>query len=238
MTTRAWSAVLIPLIGSLALAAPVPKDKEAKPGPVTDEQLKDSENNLKQIVLAMHNYLDAHGAFPSNVNPLGKEKPAVSWRVLLLPYMEEDALYKEYNFEKAWNSEDNKKLIEKLPKVYQPIRVKTKEKGQTFYRGFAGAGALFEPGQKIGIAAITDGTSNTIAVVEADEPVVWTKPEDLPFDPKKPLPKLGGLFDGEFHIALCDGSVRKVKAKFDADILKAMITRNGGEVADANNLDK
>ena len=219
-------------------AAPVPKDKDEKPGPVTDEQLKESEKNLKQIALGMHNYESVYGHLPNNTNPLGKEKPAVSWRVLLLPYMEEDALYKEYNFEKAWNSEENKKLIDKLPKIYQPIRVKTKEKGQTFYRGFAGPGAVFEAGQKITLPGIADGTTNTVAVVEADEPVIWTKPEELAFDPKKPLPKLGGLFDGEFHMALCDGSVRKVKAKFDADVMKAMITRNGGEVTAADGLDK
>jgi hypothetical protein len=77
---------------------------------------------------------------------------------------------------------------------------------------------------------LIDGSSNTVMVVEAGESVPWTKPDDLPFDAKKDLPKLGGLFDGVFHAAYADGSVHRSKAKFDAETLKAMITRNGGEV--------
>ena len=72
-------------------------------------------------------------------------------------------------------------------------------------------------------------------MVEAGEPVIWTKPADLPFDEKKPLPKLGGLFDGEFHVGLCDGSVMLVKKNFDEKEMKSLITPSGGEVI---NLDK
>lgn len=239
---------LFPLLAFVAagvlLAAPVPKEKKDDFGPITDEQLKASENNLKQILLAMHNYESAMGKFPNNgpMTPGKKGAKPVSWRVHILPYVEEDNLYKEmwddYKWDEAWDSEANKKWVEKMPKIYAPIRVTTKEKGHTFYRGFTGKGAVFEAGLKLTIPAITDGTSNTVAVVEAGESVPWTKPDDLPFDPKKELPKLGGLFDGEFHMALCDGSVRRVKAKFDADVMKALITRSGGEVADASSLDR
>ena len=67
-------------------------------------------------------------------------------------------------------------------------------------------------------------------MVEAGEPVVWTKPDDLPFDEKKDLPKLGGLFDGEFHVLTADGAVHRAKKDFDPTTLKSMITRMGGEV--------
>ena len=226
---------LILLVGGAAATAQTPK--EEKLAPPTANELKTSENNLKQIGLALHNYESAMQVFPNNSNPQGK-KPAVSWRVAILPFIEQENLFKAYKFDEEWDGENNKKLIEKMPTTYAPVRVKTKEKGHTFYRGFTGKGTLFEEGKPFSLAKITDGTSNTIAVVEAGESVPWTKPDDIPFDAKKDLPKLGGLFDGEFHIALCDGSVRKVKAKFDADILKAMITRNGGEVVDVKKLDK
>jgi hypothetical protein len=68
--------------------------------------------------------------------------------------------------------------------------------------------------------------------------VIWTKPDDLPFDANKALPKLGGLFDGEFHVAVCDGSVILVKKDYDADEMKKFITHNGGEVLDIDKLKK
>jgi hypothetical protein len=121
--------------------------------------------------------------------------------------------------------------------VYAPIRVKA-EPGQTFYRGFAGPGTVFEPKQQIRFAGIADGMSNTVWVVEAGEPVIWTKPDDLPFDAKKDLPKLGGLFDGEFHYLMCDGSVHAARKDFDHLVFKRMVTRADGEVIDTDAVDK
>jgi hypothetical protein len=66
-------------------------------------------------------------------------------------------------------------------------------------------------------------------VVEAGDPVPWTKPDDLVFDPEKPLPKLGGEFPDIFNAAFCDGSVHEVTKKIDDKTLRALITRNGGE---------
>lgn len=223
------SALAVALLAVLVVAAPVPKEK-AKEEPATDEQRKQVENNLKQIVLAMHNYHDATGSWPADTANL-------SWRVQLLPYMEEGPLYKSFALNEAWDSDTNKKLIENLPKIYAPVRVKA-EKGETFYRGFGGSNAatagVFEPGKRITLAGVTDGTSNTISVIDAGEPVIWTKPgTDLDPDAKE-FPKLGRMIDGDyFFCAMCDGSTKKVKRDFDEKSMKAVISRNGGEVYDA-----
>jgi Protein of unknown function (DUF1559) len=228
----AFAVLTATLLAVLVVAAPVPKDK-AKEEPATDEQRKEVEDRLKEIVLGMHNYHDAVGSMPADVVD-AKKKPLLSWRVQLLPYMEYDELYKEFKLDEAWDSDTNKKLIEKLPKVYAPTRVKA-EKGETFYRGFGGTNAitagLFETGKKVGINSITDGTSNTIAVIDAGEPVIWTKPgTDLDPDAKE-FPKLGRMIDGDFfYCAMCDGSTKKVLRKFDEKAIKAAISRNGGEV--------
>jgi hypothetical protein len=208
-------------------AAPPPKVVEEKLPPATDKQWQDSANNLKQIGLAIHSFHDATGSFPNNTRQ--NDKPLLSWRVQILPYLGEQDLYKQFNLAEPWDSEANKKFIEKMPKVLAPIRVKGKA-GETYYRGFEGPGAVFEKGLNIRIASITDGTSNTALVVEAGEPVVWTKPDDLPFDPAKDLPKLGGLFDGEFNLLLCDGSVHRVRKDFDAATMKLVIQRADGNV--------
>jgi hypothetical protein len=228
----ALSAGVFVAVAVLAVAAPVPKPGAAKLPPPTEKQLEQSKNNLKQIMIAVHSYCDVTGAVPNNVFDAKAKKTLLSWRVHLLPYLGEEQLYKQFKLDEAWDGETNMKLVEKMPKVFAPIRVKAKP-GETFYRGFTGADTVFEAGARYGIAQIPDGTSNTIGVVEAGEPCVWTKPDDLPFDPTKPLPKLGGMFEDTFHVALMDGSVQAVNGKkMDADAFKRMLVRSSGLVRD------
>src|SRR5262249_53429272 len=155
-------------------------------------------------------------------------KPHLSWRVLILPYIEQDALYKEFHLDEPWDSDHNKKLIAKMPKVYAHAGI---EKGEhtTVFRVFTGKGTVFEGSKGCRIADITDGTSNTLLAVEAAEAVPWTKPDELPFNPAK-MPKLGGHFKGVFLGAFCDGSVRTISLSIKPKTLEAIITRNGGEV--------
>src|SRR5262249_38673184 len=156
-----------------------------------------SQNNLKQIALASINYADTNRGAMANDVYSKDGKPLLSWRVLILPYVEQVDLYKQFKMDEPWDGENNKKLIAKMAKVFAPVRVKAKE-GETFYQVFFGEKTLFGPKQRSNFPrSITDGTANTGLVFEAGEPTIWTKPEDLPFDEKKPLPKLGGLFDGD-----------------------------------------
>jgi uncharacterized membrane protein len=189
-----------------------------------------SVNNLKQIALAMHDYHSTYKHFPppgiSSINdPTGK--PLLSWRVAILPYIEQAELYKQFDLTQPWDSPANKRLIAKMPAIFVLPGAETKE-GATHYRVLVGPGAAFETGQKMKISQFTDGTSNTILAVEAAEPTIWTRPDDLPFDPKGPLPKFGLSPDG-FNVAMCDGTVRFIRAGTPAETIRAMITRNGGE---------
>jgi Protein of unknown function (DUF1559) len=189
-------------------------------------------NNLKQLVLAMHFYHDANGRFPASAVCDKNGKPLLSWRVAILPYIEEAPLYKEFHLDEPWDSDHNKKLLEKMPKVFAAATQDEKElkDHKTRYQGFAGKGAFFEGVKGITLADITDGTSNTIMLVEAAKAAPWTKPEDVPFDEGKLLPKVGGLFDGIFNAAMCDGSVRSFPTTMKEETLRALLTRNGGEV--------
>jgi hypothetical protein len=223
------------LFGGLFTLSAVSADD---PPPITKKDLKISKNNLQQIALAFHNFNDTNGNLPTDI--LDKDgKPLLSWRVAILPFVEQDALYKQFKLDEPWDSENNKKLIEKMPKLYAPVRVKAKA-GDTFYQVFVGGDdALFGGKKKPKIPqSIPDGTYFTGMIFEAGEPVVWSKPADLPFDAKKPLPKLGGLFDGECHVAMADGSVRLLKKNPDEQHMKYLIMPNDGMVVDFDKLEK
>ena len=105
--------------------------------------------------------------------------------------------------------------------------------GLTNYRGISGPGAAFEAGKKLKLTDFTDGTSNTVMVVDTPHAVPWAKPGDFPFDPKKPLPKIVAPGNrAVFQALMGDGSVRAIKTTIAEKALKAAFTRNGGEVID------
>ncbi len=191
-----------------------------------------SVNNLRQIAIAMHNYHDSYKRFPAHAIYSADGKPLLSWRVAILPYLEQDNLYRRFKLDEPWDSEHNKKLMKQMPPVYAVPGAKAKEPHLTFYQGFVGKGAFFEGEKGTTLGGITDGTSNTLMVVEAGDAVPWTKPEDLPYDSEKPLPKLGGPRAGDFNAAWCDGSVRLIKKTIDPKVLHLLIQRNDGMVVD------
>jgi hypothetical protein len=187
-------------------------------------------NNLKQLGLAMHNYNDSMGRFPANAIYDKNGKPLLSWRVAILPYIDQQELYKQFKLDEPWDSDNNKKLLEKMPKLFaSPEDEGTIKNHETHYQGFYGKGAFFEGDKGVKVADITDGLSNTLMIVEAKTSVPWTKPEDVAFDQGKLVPKVGGLRERVFQAAMGDGSVRGIPMSIKEETLRAAITRNGGE---------
>jgi RNA polymerase sigma factor (sigma-70 family) len=190
---------------------------------------KRSQNNLKQIAIAMHNYHDAHGHFPPAAICNKDGKPLLSWRVAILPYVEQQNLYEKFKLDERWDSEHNTKLLPLMPKIYALPMVAGEGASTTHYRVFVGpeAGFLLEKGRRV--ADITDGTSNTWMVVESQKAVPWTKPDELHFDRNKPLPQMGNFFNGGFNAAFMDGSVRFCPKLPPEQTIRALITPSGGE---------
>jgi prepilin-type processing-associated H-X9-DG protein len=189
-------------------------------------------NNLKQIGLALHNYHAANNAFPSSAITDPKGKPLFSWRVAILPYIEQQGLYNRFKLDEPWDSPHNQALLKEMPSTYVcPSRARV-EPFTTTYQVFTGGGALFESGRGVTLPGVTDGTSNTLMVVEAQNAVPWTKPDDMTFDPAA-APSLcgaGSSHPGGFNVLMADGAVRFIKNAIDLRVFRALITRAGGEV--------
>lgn len=197
-----------------------------------------SQNTLKQIGLAFFNFDSTYNGFPVGIADKSG-KPGLSWRVAILPFIEQENLYKQFKLDEPWNSEHNKKLIAQMPAIYGHGNTGTT--GYTYYRAFVGRDcALTVPprgtaGQPmIGgrLAAIPDGTSNTAIVAEAADPVIWTKPDELGYEAGKPAPKLGGVFGDGFHFLMCDGSPRFIPKSTPEKTVRAIITARGGEIVE------
>jgi hypothetical protein len=176
-------------------------------------------------------------------------KPLLSWRVHLLPFLDQVKLYKEFHLDEPWDSEHNKGLIDKMPAVYRSTEKKEMiQAGKTTFLAPVGEDFMFTGTPKtLTFRDITDGTSNTILLVDADDnhAVVWTQPEDF-----KPYPKGAKLQDllkdfadpkkaeiglrkrpaSGFLTLFADGSVHVLPSKIDPSTLYFMFTRNGGEV--------
>lgn len=195
-----------------------------------------SANNLRWLALAALNYESAHMHFPSGDGPVKKGGPAVSWRVKVLPFIEQANLYDQYNVDEPWDSENNLKVLKQMPEVFQNP-ASNAEPNHTVYRGIGGTSGLMGvdgKGNSKGLTfrQITDGTSNTILFVETpDEMAVpWTKP-DGGIDPDKTKPwQMFGNYPGGFNAAFGDGSTHFVSGDLDEETFKNLMKMNDGNI--------
>lgn len=188
-----------------------------------------SRNQMKQIVISFHSHEASWNTLPARANFDKQGKPLLSWRVHMLPFIDQGALYRKFRLDEPWDSEHNKQLIPLIPATYQsPTRKDTK----TNYQVVVGPGSMFEGTTGVKFADITDGSSNTIALVEVgdDRAVIWTKPEDFVFDREKPLAGLGRVRPEGFNVGFADGTVFLMRGTISAEKLLGMFTRDGKEV--------
>jgi hypothetical protein len=186
-------------------------------------------NNLKQLALAFHNYADANRAFPTDVYS-ADGSPLLSWRVRLLPYMEEASLYSQFKLEEPWDSENNRPLLDQMPAVFRSPDSEYLF-NRTRYVTLDGENTLFPGNEKLSFRDVTDGTSNTIMFVQVhpDAAVEWTRPADVDFNPERPFANVAQQ-RGEFLAAYCDGSVHRLSLGIGKEVMTALATRNGEEV--------
>ena len=216
--TKAWASIAFGLGVSAVLAVLL----FSAIGNAREAARRNSANCLmKQLGLAMHNYHDEYKSFPPQAIVDAKGRPLLSWRVLILPYMEQSELYKQFRLDEPWDSPHNKKLMARIPGSYQGP--KSAGGMKTNYVLAVGKGAAYTGSDAVTENQIPDGTSQTFMIVEADNDhaVFWTQPKDLTYNPAKPVNGLGQLWDGGFHVAIWDGSVRFIPVDTDPNELRA-----------------
>ncbi|MDR1480728.1 MAG: DUF1559 domain-containing protein [Planctomycetaceae bacterium] len=194
-------------------------------------------NNIRQLTLAMHNYHDVNGNFPPAFSVDGNGKPLHSWRVLLTPFLPNgNELYKLIRLDEAWDSEHNKQFHDKMPDMFKcPTNTKGNPKSDTIYCMVTGDKTVGNTnGKGLSIGKITDGTSNTIVIVERQTPVCWMSPEDVTFENAiKGINKIpdgiGSIQNNSVNVGFADGSARTLNRDIKLELLKALLTIAGGE---------
>ncbi|MGH7224337.1 MAG: protein kinase domain-containing protein, partial [Gemmataceae bacterium] len=221
--------------------AGTPKAKPANLALAESTPRADIMANLRELAGAMYSFQDTYGLLPPPAfTDRQSGKLLLSWRVAILPYIDEVDLYSRFKLNEPWDSPHNVRLLPRMPKIFTFQAAKPSQPHSTVFQVFVGPGTAFEPvkGRNFGpfgssclpFRSFSDGPANTILIAEAAEAVPWTKPVDLSYDPQRPLPKLGGAFVTGFFIATADGRLRVLKYSISEKTLRAAITRNGGDV--------
>jgi prepilin-type processing-associated H-X9-DG protein len=196
-------------------------------------------NNLRQVSMAMLQYESEKGSFPPAYKADQNGKPMHSWRALILPYLD-PALGRQYNFGERWDSPNNQVVAAAAAKYFQ-CPSSAGSPGETNYVMVVGEETISNGPGTVAMAAIRDGMSNTIAIVEIDKSgIPWAQPCDVKLEEflaEASARSTISAHAGGFHVAFCDGSVRRIQNRIDRNVLRSLLTINGNERVDLNRLD-
>ena len=193
------------------------------------------QNNLRQIMLALHNYHDTYLRFPPAYYDDANGKPMHSWRILIHPFLVSSPLYSQYSFAEPWNGPNNAKLGGQFNWVFTcPSNGKS---GFTNYVAIVGPGTIWPDGKQTAFSDISDGTSNTLMIVEiAHSDIHWMEPRNLPveelaawLDPNHRPQLLGNHIEGGL-VAYADGHVEMLPRDVTIERLEALVTAAGNDV--------
>lgn len=192
----------------------------------------DTVHRHSRIGLALHMHHDENGFFPGRYTRDAKQTPLLSWRVHLLPFLDEALLYREFRLNEPWNSDHNKRLIAKMPSLYASAEQPAEELKQGLTRIVVPIleNAPFSGPEAVSMIQITDGTSFTIAFLDAPATatVVWTKPDDLLIDVKNPLQPYTAAGLRTMDVTMCDGSCRRFPTNLAVQMVLNMLQMNDG----------
>lgn len=196
--------------------------------------------NLKQIAVALHNYNAAHGSFPPAYVADETGRPMHSWRALILPFLETLPMAARYRFDEPWDGPHNRLLHDERLFAYQCPSSKGST-STTNYLAVAGAGTAWPGTDSLQLTDFTDGTAQTILVVEvADSDVIWCEPRDLHVGQMSlaingdPGQGVSSHHQQSAHVVMADGSAHSISNDLDPKTLRSLLTPRGDECLDEN----
>ncbi len=198
------------------------------------------QNKFKQLLLGIHNYFNVYRSLPPASQHRDQNgKPLLSWRVHILPFVEQQGLYEQFHLHEPWDSEHNKKLLTKMPAIYSnkprlPVQQTASKPGYTTFLAPVGKGTVMGGSKPTKFSDIRDGTSNTVILVEVspDRAVPWTAPDDFRFEAKDPGKGLAVGPNGLWLCALCDGSVHMLQRTIPAESILHLFQMADGHPVD------
>ena len=188
-------------------------------------------NNQRQLVLAMHNYYSDNDSLPPAYTVDDDGNPLLSWRVAILPYLEQQDLYDQFHHDEPWDSEHNIQLLDQMPLLFKNPST-AGQPGWTDYVAPINDDSVLVPGAGIDFDAVTDGTSATVMLMEvgASQQVPWTSPQDIEIETLESLDEIDNGHPGTVLIAMADGSVRAIsKFGYSLDQLIQATRKSDGE---------
>ena len=207
---------------------------------VRETQRQKCSDRLTRIGLAMHKYHEIHGHFPAPAVMRDGGSPLLSWRVAILPYLGYQSLYERFHLDEPWDSAHNRVLLAEMPSEFACPAGPRRTTGQTPYQDVVAPkidsyriNTPFDSTRGVDSREITDGTSATVLVFEAENPVPWTKPDDLRWSPEGPLPRVADNHAGGTHVLWAAGGTWFLKSTIRPELLRAILTVNGGEINSA-----
>ena len=188
-------------------------------------------NNLKMIGLALHNYHSVFNSLPPAYTVDAQGKPLLSWRVLILPYVEEQSLYSQFHLDEPWDSPHNLGLSALMPDVYRCPSEPASFGSGSCYAAISGPGTIFPGDRAVKFADITDGTANTAMIGEVKGTNLnWTQPTDVLFDARFTGPgNFSSWHPGGWNMLMADGTVRFLPDTINPATYRSLMTISGGE---------
>jgi hypothetical protein len=199
-------------------------------------------NNLKRIGLGFHYYAKANNCLPPAYVADKNGKPMYSWRVLILPYVEQNGRFQKFRLDEPWDSLHNLPLASQMPNCFCcPIAFAPGSGSTTCYAMVVGPHAFGNGAKPRSFGEIKDGLPNTIMLVEAvGAKIPWSAPVDIDIndiasiqviDANAPgtTKEISGCHYGGAFVLFCDGAVSLLNTDINKKALKAMLTIDGGE---------
>lgn len=178
--------------------------------------------SLKILGTAIHGYYKEYGRLPPAIHANAQGVPLTSWRLHLCPFMEQANVYRAFRLDEPWDSPANAPIGKILIKaLIAPAPAKGPNENSC-YQVLVGKGTPF-PGIRSTQLPRVEWYSETILIVEAKDRVPWTKPEDLAYSEKKPLPPMGRSTPLGFHALMADGCVRLIRHDLGEKKIRPMI---------------